>query len=154
MNLRPVTQKWECCSDIHRGERVLFIPFGAKQSLFVLMQFMWACQRGESQEKYPAEKDHTGYLPFIKWYGLKAELAINLVSWEIIMEPFIKWICATDSLLSCNSNFIVLIAFPYIGEEASESLMNLSPFDMKNLLHHILSGKEFGVERSSNTLIF
>lgn len=36
-----------------------------------------------------------------------------------------------------------------VGEEASESLMNLSPFDMKNLLHHILSGKEFGVERSS-----
>uniref|UniRef100_A0A672S3I9 Phosphorylase b kinase regulatory subunit n=1 Tax=Sinocyclocheilus grahami TaxID=75366 RepID=A0A672S3I9_SINGR len=33
-------------------------------------------------------------------------------------------------------------------EEASESLMSLSPFDMKNLLHHILSGKEFGVERS------
>lgn len=34
------------------------------------------------------------------------------------------------------------------GEEASESLMSLSPFGMKNLLHHILSGKEFGVERS------
>ncbi|XP_062869074.1 phosphorylase b kinase regulatory subunit alpha, liver isoform [Trichomycterus rosablanca] len=34
------------------------------------------------------------------------------------------------------------------GEEASEALMNLSPSDMKNLLHHILSGKEFGVERS------
>ncbi|XP_043958172.1 phosphorylase b kinase regulatory subunit alpha, liver isoform isoform X1 [Gambusia affinis] len=34
------------------------------------------------------------------------------------------------------------------GEEASESLMSLSPSDMKNLLHHILSGKEFGVERS------
>uniref|UniRef100_A0A8C6UC13 Phosphorylase b kinase regulatory subunit n=1 Tax=Neogobius melanostomus TaxID=47308 RepID=A0A8C6UC13_9GOBI len=32
--------------------------------------------------------------------------------------------------------------------EASESLMSLSPFGMKNLLHHILSGKEFGVERS------
>lgn len=27
--------------------------------------------------------------------------------------------------------------------------MNLSPSDMKSLLHHILSGKEFGVERSS-----
>ncbi len=43
------------------------------------------------------------------------------------------------------------------GEEASESLMSLSPFDMKNLLHHILSGKEFGVERSSeyqSTLVF
>uniref|UniRef100_A0A665VW09 Phosphorylase b kinase regulatory subunit n=1 Tax=Echeneis naucrates TaxID=173247 RepID=A0A665VW09_ECHNA len=34
------------------------------------------------------------------------------------------------------------------GGEASESLMSLSPFDMKSLLHHILSGKEFGVERS------
>ncbi|XP_067896193.1 phosphorylase b kinase regulatory subunit alpha, liver isoform-like isoform X2 [Heterodontus francisci] len=33
-------------------------------------------------------------------------------------------------------------------EEASENLMNLSPFDMKKLLHHILSGKEFGVEKS------
>ncbi|KAG8137310.1 hypothetical protein E2320_004576, partial [Naja naja] len=39
-----------------------------------------------------------------------------------------------------------------LGEEASESLMNLSPFDMKNLLHHILSGKEFGVERSMRPL--
>lgn len=26
--------------------------------------------------------------------------------------------------------------------------MNLSPSAMKDLLHHILSGKEFGVERS------
>ncbi|KAE8297487.1 Phosphorylase b kinase regulatory subunit alpha, liver isoform [Larimichthys crocea] len=34
------------------------------------------------------------------------------------------------------------------GEEASESLMSLSPFGMKSLLHHILSGKEFGVGRS------
>ncbi|XP_070808240.1 phosphorylase b kinase regulatory subunit alpha, skeletal muscle isoform isoform X3 [Pituophis catenifer annectens] len=34
------------------------------------------------------------------------------------------------------------------GEEAAESLMSLSPSHMKNLLHHILSGKEFGVERS------
>ncbi|XP_029413301.1 phosphorylase b kinase regulatory subunit alpha, skeletal muscle isoform isoform X2 [Nannospalax galili] len=33
-------------------------------------------------------------------------------------------------------------------EEATEGLMNLSPSAMKNLLHHILSGKEFGVERS------
>uniref|UniRef100_A0A4W4HHJ9 Phosphorylase b kinase regulatory subunit n=1 Tax=Electrophorus electricus TaxID=8005 RepID=A0A4W4HHJ9_ELEEL len=38
------------------------------------------------------------------------------------------------------------------GEEASEALMNLSPSDMKNLLHHILSGKEFGVERSVRPL--
>ncbi|XP_007526125.1 phosphorylase b kinase regulatory subunit alpha, skeletal muscle isoform isoform X2 [Erinaceus europaeus] len=34
------------------------------------------------------------------------------------------------------------------AKEAMEGLMNLSPSAMKNLLHHILSGKEFGVERS------
>ncbi|KAG4068027.1 hypothetical protein HA402_010713 [Bradysia odoriphaga] len=31
------------------------------------------------------------------------------------------------------------------GELASEHLLNLSPFEMKNLLYHILSGKEFAV---------
>ncbi|XP_058480915.1 phosphorylase b kinase regulatory subunit alpha, skeletal muscle isoform isoform X2 [Solea solea] len=34
------------------------------------------------------------------------------------------------------------------GEEATDSLMSLSPSELKNLLHHILSGKEFGVQRS------
>ncbi|XP_030194329.1 phosphorylase b kinase regulatory subunit alpha, skeletal muscle isoform isoform X4 [Gadus morhua] len=32
--------------------------------------------------------------------------------------------------------------------EATESLMSLSPSELKNLLHHILSGKEFGVQRN------
>nr|XP_018905270.1 PREDICTED: probable phosphorylase b kinase regulatory subunit alpha isoform X2 [Bemisia tabaci] len=31
------------------------------------------------------------------------------------------------------------------GEDASEHLLNLSPFEMKNLLHHIMSGKEFAI---------
>nr|XP_025041225.1 phosphorylase b kinase regulatory subunit alpha, skeletal muscle isoform [Pelodiscus sinensis] len=35
------------------------------------------------------------------------------------------------------------------AEEATESLMNLSPSDMKSLLHHIFSGKEFGVAAAS-----
>jgi phosphorylase kinase alpha/beta subunit len=34
------------------------------------------------------------------------------------------------------------------GEQASEHLLNLSPFEMKNLLYHILSGKEFAVNNS------
>ncbi|MCJ8740745.1 hypothetical protein PDJAM_G00062490 [Pangasius djambal] len=34
------------------------------------------------------------------------------------------------------------------GEEATESLMNLSPSELKNLLLQILSGKEFSVQRS------
>ncbi|XP_074651762.1 putative phosphorylase b kinase regulatory subunit alpha isoform X3 [Tubulanus polymorphus] len=32
------------------------------------------------------------------------------------------------------------------GEEASEHLLNLSPYETKTLLHHILSGKEFGIQ--------
>lgn len=50
--------------------------------------------------------------------------------------------------------FIIFVLLFKLGEEASESLMNLSPFDMKNLLHHILSGKEFGVERSRKLSIW
>jgi len=39
------------------------------------------------------------------------------------------------------------------GDVASEHLLNLSPFEMKNLLHHIISGKEFGVRSArSGTL--
>jgi len=36
-----------------------------------------------------------------------------------------------------------------VGEDASDQLLNLSPFEMKTLLHHILSGKEFGVSTGS-----
>lgn len=32
------------------------------------------------------------------------------------------------------------------GEEASDHLLNLSPYEMKTLLHHILSGKEFTIK--------
>lgn len=32
------------------------------------------------------------------------------------------------------------------GDEASDHLLNLSPYEMKTLLHHILSGKEFTVK--------
>ena len=37
-----------------------------------------------------------------------------------------------------------------LGEKASDELLNLSPFEMKTLLHHILSGKEFGVRSGEN----
>ncbi|XP_039745563.1 probable phosphorylase b kinase regulatory subunit alpha isoform X1 [Pararge aegeria] len=39
------------------------------------------------------------------------------------------------------------------GEEASEHLLNLSPFEMKNLLHHILSGKEFAINSAHSIFI-
>jgi phosphorylase kinase alpha/beta subunit len=40
------------------------------------------------------------------------------------------------------------------GQEASEHLLNLSPYEMKMLLHHILSGKEFGVKGGNTFLSF
>lgn len=36
------------------------------------------------------------------------------------------------------------------GEEASMQLMSLSPYEMKRLIHNILSGKEFGITKSGN----
>lgn len=47
--------------------------------------------------------------------------------------------------------YIISTLFSAAGE-ATENLMNLSPSDMKSLLYHILSGKEFGVERSGESL--
>ncbi|CAH1777077.1 unnamed protein product [Owenia fusiformis] len=38
------------------------------------------------------------------------------------------------------------------GEDASDHLLNLSPFEMKTLLHHILSGKEFGVTNDGDSV--
>ena len=36
----------------------------------------------------------------------------------------------------------------YIVEEATDHFLNLSPFEMKTLLHMVLSGKELGVTSS------
>ena len=41
---------------------------------------------------------------------------------------------------------VLISSSDLVGEEASDQLLNLSPFEMKTLLHHILSGKEFGVD--------
>ena len=39
----------------------------------------------------------------------------------------------------------MFVVYVCSGAEASDQLLNLSPYEMKTLLHHILSGKEFGV---------
>ncbi|GFT16270.1 probable phosphorylase b kinase regulatory subunit alpha [Nephila pilipes] len=39
------------------------------------------------------------------------------------------------------------------GDEASEHLLNLSPFEVKMLLHHILSGKEFVVKSARSGVV-
>ena len=38
------------------------------------------------------------------------------------------------------------------GEEASIHLMSLSPYEMKQLIHFILSGKEFGIVKSGKLM--
>ena len=40
------------------------------------------------------------------------------------------------------------------GEEASDHLLNLSPYEMKTLLHHILSGKEFTIRSGETFTLF
>ncbi|XP_059170529.1 probable phosphorylase b kinase regulatory subunit alpha isoform X3 [Physella acuta] len=39
------------------------------------------------------------------------------------------------------------------GDEASDHLLNLSPFEMKTLLHHILSGKEFVINSDAGSMM-
>ncbi|KAJ0179243.1 hypothetical protein K1T71_004955 [Dendrolimus kikuchii] len=58
---------------------------------------------------------------FLEMLRLRVGLIIQVMATEL------------SRTLSCN------------GEEASEHLLNLSPFEMKNLLYHILSGKEFAI---------
>ena len=40
-----------------------------------------------------------------------------------------------------------LLSGDVLPEDIPELFMNLSPFEMKTLLYHILSGKEFNVSR-------
>ena len=52
-------------------------------------------------------------------------------------------------------NKMVLLTFfsffnKRLADEASDHLLNLSPFEMKTLLHHILSGKEFVINKGKS----
>ncbi|XP_041973417.1 probable phosphorylase b kinase regulatory subunit alpha isoform X4 [Aricia agestis] len=62
---------------------------------------------------------------FLEMLRLRVGLIIQVMATEL------------SRTLSCN------------GEEASEHLLNLSPFEMKNLLYHILSGKEFAINSAA-----
>ena len=36
-------------------------------------------------------------------------------------------------------------------DDATDEFLSLSPFEMRNLLHHIMSGREFGVEKGQKS---
>ena len=57
-----------------------------------------------------------------------ANIVILVARWNILFLP-------------------VFIAGDVLPEDVPELFMNLSPFEMKTLLYHILSGKEFNVSR-------
>lgn len=100
---------------------------------------------------------------FVEMLRLRIGLIIQVMATELarslncsggILKGGSHCLSPPNSSFSCHQSCIwENLTRLFSGEEASESLMNLSPFDMKNLLHHILSGKEFGVERSSK-LVF
>ena len=53
--------------------------------------------------------------------------------------------CVQELVSNVNENCeYIECSFGVVGEDAAEYFMNLSPFEMKILLYHILSGKEFG----------
>lgn len=52
--------------------------------------------------------------------------------------------CKGNELLFCFA-FLHLSFMVHVGPDASEYLLNLSPYEIKTLLHHILSGKEIDI---------
>ncbi|KAI8508461.1 hypothetical protein Bbelb_135600 [Branchiostoma belcheri] len=76
---------------------------------------------------------------------------------QVMVSELARTLNCTDNLTSREATTPEVMAVRQIwgheanlrevtrSEEASEHLMSLSPFDLKTLLHHILSGKEFGV---------
>ncbi|XP_053554974.1 phosphorylase b kinase regulatory subunit alpha, skeletal muscle isoform isoform X2 [Bombina bombina] len=111
----------------------------------------------------PREKTITAPLPYDKLIRLIDEaseqnMTISIITQEIMV--YLAMYMRTQPILFAEMfrlriGLIIQVMATELSqslrcsaEEATESLMNLSPSDMKSLLHHILSGKEFGVERS------
>uniref|UniRef100_A0A8C5FCI9 Phosphorylase b kinase regulatory subunit n=1 Tax=Gadus morhua TaxID=8049 RepID=A0A8C5FCI9_GADMO len=130
----------------------------------------WACSDLLAHQKHltvglppePREKTITAPIPLEQLSLLIEEASDHNITVEIIVflamsirthpdlfaEMFrlriglIIQVMATELAQSLNCN----------EAEATESLMSLSPSELKNLLHHILSGKEFGVQRNSKPI--
>ncbi|CAB1345581.1 unnamed protein product [Coregonus sp. 'balchen'] len=107
---------------------ILYILFKDKKKV---EELDWACSDLLAHQKhlteimvYLAMNMRTQPSLFSEMFRLRIGLIIQVMATELAQS------------LNCS------------GEEATESLMSLSPSELKILLHHILSGKEFGVQRS------
>lgn len=75
---------------------------------------------------------------------------LYIVSYNINKQPHIYK--NLSPILVCSGATIIIICTNILsfvccsGEEATSHLLNLSPFELKKLLHHIISGKEFVIQ--------
>ncbi|XP_071235440.1 phosphorylase b kinase regulatory subunit alpha, skeletal muscle isoform isoform X2 [Salvelinus alpinus] len=131
----------------------------------------WACSDLLAHQKHltvglppePREKTITAPIPPDKLAMLIDEASENNITIAILTQEIMVYLAMNmrtqPSLFSemyrLRIGLIIQVMATELaqslncsGEEATESLMSLSPSELKILLHHILSGKEFGVQRS------
>uniref|UniRef100_A0A8C7S112 Phosphorylase b kinase regulatory subunit n=1 Tax=Oncorhynchus mykiss TaxID=8022 RepID=A0A8C7S112_ONCMY len=131
----------------------------------------WACSDLLAHQKHltvglppePREKTITAPIPPDKLAMLIDEASENNITIAILTQEIMVYLAMNmrtqPSLFSemyrLRIGLIIQVMATELaqslncsGEEATESLMSLSPSELKILLHHILSGKEFGVQKS------
>ncbi|XP_069374593.1 phosphorylase b kinase regulatory subunit alpha, skeletal muscle isoform isoform X6 [Paralichthys olivaceus] len=111
----------------------------------------------------PREKTITAPIPADQLAALIDEASENNISVAILTQEIMVYLAMSirtqpslfSEMFRLRIGLIIQVMATELaqslncsGEEATESLMSLSPSELKNLLHHILSGKEFGVQRS------
>lgn len=111
----------------------------------------------------PREKTITAPIPADQLAALIDEASDNNISVTILTQEIMVYLAMSirtqpnlfSEMFRLRIGLIIQVMATELaqslncsGEEATESLMGLSPSELKNLLHHILSGKEFGVQRS------
>ncbi|TSL34647.1 Phosphorylase b kinase regulatory subunit alpha, skeletal muscle isoform [Bagarius yarrelli] len=130
----------------------------------------WACSDLLAHQKHltvglppePREKTITAPMPPDLLVKLIDEASENNITISILTQEIMVYLAMNirtqpglfSEMFRLRIGLIIQVMATELGqslncsdEEATESLMSLSPFELKNLLHHILSGKEFGVQR-------
>uniref|UniRef100_A0A6Q2XSK6 Phosphorylase b kinase regulatory subunit n=1 Tax=Esox lucius TaxID=8010 RepID=A0A6Q2XSK6_ESOLU len=131
----------------------------------------WACSDLLAHQKHltvglppePREKTITAPIPPDKLAKLIDEASENNITIAILTQEIMVYLAMNmrtqpnlfSEMFRLRIGLIIQVMATELaqslncsGEEATESLMSLSPSELKVLLHHILSGKEFGVQRS------
>ncbi|XP_031440635.1 phosphorylase b kinase regulatory subunit alpha, skeletal muscle isoform isoform X2 [Clupea harengus] len=131
----------------------------------------WACSDLLSHQKHltvglppePREKTISAPMPPDELVKLIDQASENNITIAILTQEIMVYLAMTirtqpglfSEMFRLRIGLIIQVMATELaqslncsGEEATDSLMSLSPSELKNLLHHILSGKEFGVQKS------